>query len=453
MNKVVLFLTFVIASFALFAAVLHVPEDFITIQSALDSVSEGDTVMVAVGIYYESIIWPEVNGVKLLGSGEEDTIIEGDANQRVISFMGESPIDRSTLIEGFTIRNGNGGIYFYDSSPTLRDMIITNNSAESGGGLYCFQYSNVLMEDSKIIKNSAMYYGGGIVGDFSSDIELISVIMKNNTANYGGGALEFDGGGSVKAKNCLIAFNSAGNCGGGVYIGEKGVGHFINCTIVNNTAIEDGGAIYGYVYAKNSIIWNNSPNQLTTTSSAIYSDIEDGWEGIGNIQANPMFADEEAENFQLTSVSPCANTGTPDTTGLDLPEIDLLGNPRIYNGRIDMGCYEYQGTAVPEEFSIQNSSFEINIYPNPLNLAESSRSGKSFIKLFIPHDGNIELAVFNIKGQRIKTIFTGDYKSGEHILEWNGKDDRGITVTSGIYFYRLICENEYKSSAKVVIVK
>ncbi len=76
--------------------------------------------------------------------------------------------------------------------------------------------------------------------------------------------------------------------------------------------------------------------------------------GEGNFDADPLFvtpvnpddAPTTDGDLNLLPNSPCINTGTPDTTGLNLPPIDIAGNPRIYNGlvdRIDMGAYEFQG--------------------------------------------------------------------------------------------------------------
>ncbi|MDD3533642.1 MAG: hypothetical protein PHR27_06415 [Candidatus Cloacimonetes bacterium] len=68
--------------------------------------------------------------------------------------------------------------------------------------------------------------------------------------------------------------------------------------------------------------------------------------------------------------SPCIDGGTPDTEGLSLPPMDLACNRRIWNGRIDMGCYEYgsdpyvgiDDPALPPPAQ----AISISVYPNPL---------------------------------------------------------------------------------------
>ena len=80
-----------------------------------------------------------------------------------------------------------------------------------------------------------------------------------------------------------------------------------------------------------------------------YSDIKGGWTGIGNIDSYPEFQDTTTVNYSLKCASPCLNSGNPDTTGLETGNNDILGNPRIFDKVIDMGAFEYQGTAIPEK--------------------------------------------------------------------------------------------------------
>jgi hypothetical protein len=83
--------------------------------------------------------------------------------------------------------------------------------------------------------------------------------------------------------------------------------------------------------------------------------------GLHNITANPELNDT---SFILTWDSPCIDAGTPDTTGLGLPDLDLLGNPRIMNVNVDIGAYEYQlPVGVPG--SRPRISNDFKIYPNP----------------------------------------------------------------------------------------
>lgn len=69
-------------------------------------------------------------------------------------------------------------------------------------------------------------------------------------------------------------------------------------------------------------------------------------------------------------------------------------------------------------------------YPNPFNPSTT-------IRFSIPDATNVELAIFNLKGQRIKTLASGEMNSGNHSIVWNGLDDNGRPVASGVYLYKL----------------
>ncbi len=87
-------------------ATIRVPENYATIQDAVNAANPGDTIRVASGTYYENVA---VNKrVNLLGQDRENTIIDGSANYHVVRVTGDD-----VRISGFTIRNGMGGRGFY----------------------------------------------------------------------------------------------------------------------------------------------------------------------------------------------------------------------------------------------------------------------------------------------------------------------------------------------------
>ncbi len=121
-----------------FADIIRVPQNVSTIQAALNSCSAGDTVLVSPGTYNENIIWPNTSSICLMSEyGRDTTIIDGSGTASVIKL---TSIDSSTVISGFTIRNGNssldgGGIYCNSSSPIIRENLIDSNYAKFGGGI------------------------------------------------------------------------------------------------------------------------------------------------------------------------------------------------------------------------------------------------------------------------------------------------------------------------------
>jgi len=74
-------------------------------------------------------------------------------------------------------------------------------------------------------------------------------------------------------------------------------------------------------------------------------------------------------------------------------------------------------------------------YPNPFN-------PQTEVKFAVEESGNVELVVYNIRGQKIRTLYNGHADAGEYIsITWDGKDFQQSEVSSGVYLYKLITEN------------
>ena len=66
--------------------------------------------------------------------------------------------------------------------------------------------------------------------------------------------------------------------------------------------------------------------------------------------------------------------------------------------------------------------------------------------------GHVDLAVFDLAGQRIRTLFSGRRETGAHVVRWNGRDDGGTEVASGVYLYRLETR-EFKEARRLTLLK
>ncbi len=87
-----------------------------------------------------------------------------------------------------------------------------------------------------------------------------------------------------------------------------------------------------------------------------------------------------------------------------------------------------------------------NNYPNPFNLT-------TIIPLTLDKQSNVELEIFNIIGQKVKTIYSGALDSGRHFFRWDGTDNNGRIVSSGIYFYRLDAPQYPSLIKKMILLK
>lgn len=84
-------------------------------------------------------------------------------------------------------------------------------------------------------------------------------------------------------------------------------------------------------------------------------------------------------------------------------------------------------------------------YPNPFNPTTT-------ISYQLPEDGKVELAIYNLKGQKVKTLTNETLDSGNHTAVWNGRDDNNKSVSSGIYIYKMKT-NDNEETKKMILLK
>ncbi|MBC8527089.1 MAG: gliding motility-associated C-terminal domain-containing protein [Candidatus Cloacimonetes bacterium] len=400
--------------------------------------------------------------ISIIGEGEENTILDGEFLSCIIWCMFG---DNHFSIENMTIQHGNydhgSAIKIgYNSSPVFNNITIKESDPTCDRAVYCYENSNPLFENVTIKDN---IIGMTPVYCVDSDPIFLNCIIQNNSTSSDGGA----SGGITFAYcnpiivNCLITDNEANDWiwgkGGGLWIGDAEI---INVTVSDNYASISGGGIYSSrnTSITNSIVYNNSNDQIGTYPNAeltiSYSDIQDGEAGIsgsgtinwleGNIDSLPQFVGGDPFSYQLQPSSPCIDKGTPDTTGLNLPPTDLAGNPRIFNGRIDIGAYECQDTISINE---PDTAFIHNLYlfqntPNPF----TNETEILFITADYERVEDYSLSIYNTKGQLVRRFDgnTHDFWVKTKIV-WDGTDEQGRQVAPGTYLYKL----EYNGNAVV----
>jgi len=230
---------------------LLVPNEYNTIQAAIDAAADEDTVIVADNTY----TGPGNRDIDFKGkaitvkskNGPENCIIDcqGSETQKHRGFYLHSGQGQGAVIEGFTITNAygdqyGGAFFLEDCSATINSCKILNNVAPNGAAVACYRASPTIA-DCIIVGNFATFYGGGIYCTKGSSPTITGCTIIGNSAQADGGAIDcFDT--SLAITNCYIAGNAA-NRGGAVRTSDCPSLQIENSTFIGNSATK-GGALF-----------------------------------------------------------------------------------------------------------------------------------------------------------------------------------------------------------------
>jgi len=246
------------------------------------------------------------------------------------------------LINGVTLKGGYAGLDAAD--PNARDV-----------GLYQTILSGDLNgdDDPSFANNSENSYQVVTGSDTDETAVLDGFTITGGNADglspYDRGGGMYNDSGNPTLMNCLLTKNW-GHIGGGM-CNAQSKPTLINCTLAGNSAMDVGGVYHsseGSSILKNCIVWSNTLPQVAGNVAVSYSDVQGGWEGEGNIDVDPLFADPDSGDYHLKSqagrwdpvigswivddvTSPCIDAGDPDSP--------VAFEPFPNGGIVDMGAY------------------------------------------------------------------------------------------------------------------
>jgi parallel beta-helix repeat protein/predicted outer membrane repeat protein len=308
----------------------------------------------------------------------ENCVFNGNAANQggglyLISSSGDIAVTNNTFTGNTAIGFG-GGAHAESSSGdvTVTNNTFTENSANEGGGAYFESSSGIItVTNNTFTGNSANEGGGGMYNESSSSPMVTNCTFSGNSA-FDGGGMYNDTYSSPTVTNCTFSGNSAVH-GGGMYnysFDPTSSPTVTNCTFSGNSATSYGGGMYNSYSSPtvtNCILWGDTPQEIENDHSSpvvAYSDIQGGYLGTGNINADPRFLDPDGpdnisgnqdDDFHLTPKSPCIDAGDNSTPALPTTDIDgdnrKIDDPKVANTGngtppiVDMGADEY----VPKE--------------------------------------------------------------------------------------------------------
>lgn len=241
------------------ATTYRVPDDFATIQPAIDACGIGDTVLVGPGTYSgvgNTLL--DFHGIDLVlrsTAGSTQTIIDGEGVSRGINL--ENGETLASRVEGFTVQNcyynggtgPGGGMRCAYASATLDDMVFRDNWDDTGGGGISFAFGELVISRSRFEANIGRINGGGLCVAGGAAL-LIDVVFESNISNWGGGIyaryVSADTPTSLTLERVTFIGNRAVHNGGGL---DASLWHsslsIRHCAFIENTTDEGhgGGAL------------------------------------------------------------------------------------------------------------------------------------------------------------------------------------------------------------------
>ncbi len=425
---------------------------FATIQTGIDSASDGNIVLIAAGTYIENINYNGKNivvGSLFLNTSDtsyiSSTIIDGNQSGSVVSF--ESGEDSTAVLTGFTIQNGSnlngGGIYCLGSSPTITNCTISGNTASGNGGGICLSNSSPAITNCTITGNSAVE-GGAIFSDFSSETITNCILWNDSpgeiavssgngpTVTYSDIQGGWTGTGNIAADPLFCNPDSSeytltenspcvGTGENGVNMGALGVG------CVDNIAPEvPTGLLIWETDESIELSWNESPDNdfyyfiLEKSTDSVFVDY------VFILTTNTAYTDTEYELNVLYYYRIAA--------------VDLAGNVSGYSEIVSvvMLSLETDGL-VPDEFTLHQN------YPNPFNPITTLRYD-------LPKNSLVSITIYDIMGREVRTLVNQTQDAGFKSVIWNATNDYGKPVSAGVYLYQ-IQAGEFVQTKKMVLLK
>ncbi len=282
-----------------------------------------------------------------------------------------------------------------------------------------------------------------------SKLRADNCIFRHNVADYGAVAYCANFAAPTFA-GCLMHDNHAFVSGSAVYCVDA-YPLIAACTIVDNHVLnpdifDEAGTIHNHISKSKPvgcILRANSSNYFLDGQIlepklyyVIHNNIEGGYAGEGNFDLDPIFADNGPHPFALLEGSPCINAGPPDAAPWRLPPLDLAGETRLREGRVDVGAYEWQPVSTVPGAGEEGGGglaghgpviLQLAAHPNP------SRS-RTTLCLVLASTERVDLSIHDANGRRLSTLWRGDLAPGTHHFDWNGTDARGRPLPAGIYW-------------------
>lgn len=437
-----------------------------TLQKAANSVRSGDVVLVANGTY---------SGFNMTADGTSSApiVFRATGNNVVVNAPNSSTPDninieggdyvtidgfvvnnaprvgiRAVLATGVAIRNNvvtGSGLTGILTGYTPRIEIsgnITSNSQQQHG---IYISNSTSASDNPIVRGNESYgnkeNGIQLNGDcdVGGDGVISGALIENNVVHHN----QWKGFSLISVQNSIIRNNIIYENGltagaGGIHLADQpGCGKPSNNNVVVNNTIHEP-RITG-IRTSNNSAGNTIFNNLVVASSLARTIVDEDGGNFIDPTSNMLltstaglFQSVGVGNYDLALLSPAIDRAASAYHGVSGPPTDVDGTPRPQGLKLDTGAYEHSsatgvGDTPPIGVVLDQNS------PNPFGTTTQIA-----YDLPSPMGERVSLGIFDIRGRRVRTLVEANRPSrGRAVVAWDGRDDVGNPVPSGVYFYRL----------------
>ena len=391
-------------------AVLSVPDRYWTIEEAASRARPGDTIDIAPGTYSPletSEMFPvflEVDDVTIRGAGPDHTILDA-------SGLGRHFVVRASVrIEGLTLRGGSsstfgGSLSVEEGTVDLAGLVFRDNSATAGGSAIAWNGGDGRVANCLFVRNGPL---GPTIRVAGGEPVLEFLTWHRNA----GPALGVIGGGPTLRRSIVSQpGNPSGNAHG---------------------VVIESGARPRLTHNLFDRCFDGTLSLPDDVPRALLKLLDEARRDGGLREGDPLFENVENFDFRLRDASPALVGEQAGALGGRDP-LDMRPKPPV--PVIASGVDEMEPDATILGPTV----------PNPFAPATT-------IHFTMSEPSVVDLAVYNILGQRVRTLYAGDLSAGEHSRPWDGRDERGVDAPGGIYFVR-ITRGDVTESQRIVLMR
>ena len=391
------------------AAILHVPDEHPSLTAAVNAARSGDDIELAAGTYSSSTTGEEFpirlagRSLHIRGAGALQTRLDAEGAERVLVFVrGDvSVVSDLTLTDGHA-DDGGAAVLVDGASPTFHRVVITESEATAGGDALQIRGGNAQLVNCLFTANG----GPGptvLVADGAPTFERCT------WSTNAGAAMELRGAARAAILHSVVA-NPGVPTGRGVGLVIMAKGERAGPELADNLF---GGCADGAIRVE---------GEASVELAAMLETARRAW---GLRVGEARFVDATRGDFRLRVASASGREvgAFSGSAPLDPPP------PAFAAKSEDEGEDVLLGPSVPNPFAPHTT-----------------------IHFNVPAPSVVDLGVYNILGQRVRTLHAGDLGAGEHTREWDGRDERGEELPPGIYFVRITI-GDVTESRRLVLVR